>query len=142
MRFHTLNSQINMNREEIITFGQWVKERRKAAGMSQSQLAARLDIAPGSISAIESGVVRSVGPNMVAKLRAYFEGGTPQPATQTLQSLNLTGLETLTPALRKLAAVSLAGDFHERVQKAQEALGCTEAEAAAQIFLWELQKIK
>lgn len=131
-----------MNREEIIKFGCWVKERRKAAGMSQSQLAAKLDIAPGSISAIESGVVRSLGINMVTKLRAFFEGGSPPPAPQALQGLGLTGLEALTPALQKLAAVSLAADFPERVAKVRDALGCTEAEAAAQIFLWELQKNK
>lgn len=79
---------------------------------------------------------------MVTKLRAFFEGGSPPPAPHALQGLGLTGLEALTPALQKLAAVSLAADFPERVAKVQDALGCTETEAAAQIFLWELQKNK
>ena len=132
-----------MTREQIIAFGKWVKEQREAAKMSQSQLAARLEIAPGSISTIEAGVAKSVGPKMETRIRSFFEAGAHnQPATQTLQTLNLTGLEGLSPALHHLAAVAIAPDFRERVRKAQEALGCTEAEAAATVFQWELQKKK
>lgn len=129
-----------MNREEIVKFGQWVKDSREQKGLTQTQLAAQIGVAAGSISAIEGGTVRSIGVKMENRIRSFF--GNIQPATQTLQTLNLTGLETLTPALRKLAAVCLESDFPERVRKVKEALGCTETEAAAQIFLWELQKNK
>lgn len=131
-----------MDRNEIIAFGKWLKAAREDKGLTQTQLAARIGVSAGSIAAIEGGKVRSVGNKMEAKLRAFFEGGSPPPAPHALQGLGLTGLEALTPALQKLAAVSLAADFPERVAKVQDALGCTEAEAAAQIFLWELQKNK
>ena len=131
-----------MTREEIIVFGKWMKEQREALQLSQSQLAARLEIAPGSVSTIEAGIAKSVGPKMEEKIRNFFAHGAlhPHPATNTLKTLNLTGLETLAPAIRRIAALSLSSDFHVRVRKVQEALGCTEAEAASQIFLWELQK--
>ena len=131
-----------MDRNEIIVFGKWVKSAREGKGLTQTQLAAQIGVSAGSIAAIEGGKVRTLGAKMENKLREFFGASKTHPATQTLQTLNLTGLEGLSPALHHLAAVAIAPDFPERVRKAQEALGCTEAEAAATVFQWELQKRK
>lgn len=132
-----------MDSNEKKEFGSWVRSQRERRGMTQLDLAKSIDSAQSSIAQIELGTARSVGPKMERKLKKFFDKEEPvvsKPAVKILDQMNVTGLEHLLPALRKLGRVSIQNDFSARVNAASEAIGISKEEAAASIFLWELQK--
>ena len=75
--------------------GNRVREHREAAGLSQTQLAARIGIARQSLGAIEAGravpavdIALSLGRVLGASVEALF--GTPPPETMTVEPANPT----------------------------------------------------
>lgn len=118
--------------------------------MTQSDLAAALGVSPGSISAIESAKVRCIGKKMISKIQNFFSDSDPPDIPQSSPSglshkhlyyhtnKEIDGIITV---LDRVGVVAVSDDFKDRVKKAAEALGCSEAEAASTIFLVEVKKI-
>ena len=99
-----------MTKEEIIEFGKWVKDTRLRLNITQTELARRLDVAKGSISSIESGTTKAIGPKMVKKIKECLENENTATPVE-----NKDAADSITPLLKRLAVIITAPDFDERV---------------------------
>ena len=119
-----------MERDEIRRFGKWVKEQRKLRKMTQLGLAAALNLAGGTISAIEQGTIAAIGPKMKETIEAYFRGD----CLKVEKTVN-------TDLVERLAEVVAAPDFKDKVDVMCKTLGCTPREAIVMMFEMERRKL-
>ena len=123
-----------MTKEEIIEFGKWVKDTRLRLNITQTELARRLDVAKGSISSIESGTTKAIGPKMVKKIKECLENENTATPVE-----NRDAAESITPLLKRLAVIITAPDFDERVAGIQKILHCSKEKAIFTVFYSEVQ---
>lgn len=124
-------------------FGEWVKAQRELKNMNQKELAEAIGVSTGSISAIESGKARAVGEKMIAKLKGFFaddNSNQEKPIITPHEHLIYCG--NYASIIEALGAIASSSDFKQRVSRAAEVLGCSEAEAASAIFMVEVKKLR
>jgi len=125
-----------MEKAEIIAFGTWVKDQRKARKLTQTDVAKAIDVAPGSISALEQGSIRAVGHKLEKQLRCYFG------EANSVDSIESPSAEAIPHStILRIAEVVASQEFNSRVEKIRDALGCSRQEAIATILQHELQKL-
>ena len=130
-----------LSREEIQRLGAWVKNKRVGLEKTQAQLAQELEIATGTISALETGTIASVSPKLSEKITAYlssFDAGQGNYSTGEVNQLSY--IENLDSLLVKIANVICAIDFRQRVEGVKKYLRCTDVEAVIAIIRSEIKK--
>ena len=127
-----------MEKSEIVEFGKWVRLQRKQHKLTQQQLASELNLASGTISAIELGTIAAIGPKMEAAIRDYFGNKEKNTSQNILQNNNL-GMNR--EMIIKLAEVVAADDFQEKVSSLRKTLDCSAQEAIFILFNNEIKKL-
>lgn len=120
-----------MTRDEIIEFGQWVKQRRESSGFTQTELSEKLEISLGTLAPLEIGKARYVSDKMRHKIESFFSSGV---AVHTLQTVRSTGVELLDPILARLARLVADPSFPETVKGATSLFKVNEEKAILMIF--------
>ena len=130
-----------MDKNEILQFGQWVKAQRQKLGITQGELADELGVAKGSISAIEIGAAKTVGPKMAKKIRDFFFHKS-NGENESFTSLPPMDLTMLMPIIKLMASLVTSPTWETKLTTIQDTLNCTREEAAITIILNEIQKKK
>lgn len=138
-----------MEREDIKTFGAWVKSMRDKVGLTQVQLARDLDLATGTISAIERGTIASIGRKMKEQITAYFtsiehkitpnsdiQAGIPDDSHESINHSS----NDMNRILMQVVQVICEPDFKQRVDGVMKYLRCDEKKATLVILTNELNK--
>lgn len=130
----------HLTREEIQRLGAWVKGKRVVLGKTQAQLAMELEIATGTISALETGTIASVSPKLSEKITAYLNNIDKSAETCDTTEVASFSFHNMDALLRKIADVVCADDFKLRVEGVKKYLRCTDVEAMIAIFNNEIKK--
>lgn len=94
-----------------ITFGEWLRDQRKSAGLTQETLAARVGLVKGQVSRLESGLQRATAD--IARPIIDALNADPAEAAEWLSRMEATRASAPRPIVKApRRSVTAAQDSH------------------------------